>query len=227
MHTEWRERIPFYVAGTLPSAEAHNIKQHLESCASCRNYLNEWQEIRDVAIDEAQEAARPLPPLNIQALPKNPPIYLNGHNRENAISGRSQSRRPTNRLSLTLAAASIMMLLFVGLMIATNQNPETTASEPEANQQALQSNDIPACTVTSITEGAITLYSAPDITSDALTTIADANQAAAIARSDSHWYRVRYLSEDVLWMGWVDSERVELTGDCDALPLVNLTNPPE
>ncbi len=223
MHTEWREHIPFYVAGTLPPNEANTIKQHLDSCATCRSYLKDWQEIRDGVFEEAQEAAHPLPPLNIQAMP-------NGHH----ISDQHQSQPQRNRLSLTLAAASIMMVMFVGLIIATNQNPEATASQLEPiclpdcpDQSAVQTDDMPVCTVKSTSENAITLHAAPDTTSEALTTIQDESKATVIARSDSHWYRVRYISVSVLWVGWVDSEHVELDGDCDALPLVNLATPPD
>jgi anti-sigma factor RsiW len=54
LHRECRERLPWFVAGTLGDGEAAEVRRHLESCVACRA---EFDDCRDLADRVAREAA--------------------------------------------------------------------------------------------------------------------------------------------------------------------------
>lgn len=62
-HQDAQDMIPFYVAGTLPQAEARALEQHLADCAMCRRALEEWRVIGGAVRAEAEDWAQRLPPL--------------------------------------------------------------------------------------------------------------------------------------------------------------------
>ncbi len=66
----WHDRLPFYVAGTLPAAERLALDEHLRDCAICRAGVTSWREIAEAV--RAEAVARvpeyELLPLNISTI---------------------------------------------------------------------------------------------------------------------------------------------------------------
>ncbi|MDI3299693.1 MAG: zf-HC2 domain-containing protein [Bacillota bacterium] len=54
-----RERLPFYVAGTLSPAERQEVELHLASCVLCRRELQLWREIAGAVAAETAELGEP------------------------------------------------------------------------------------------------------------------------------------------------------------------------
>ena len=64
MHEQWRDLVPFYVAGTLPAGDRAAVEEHLAECAECREVLREWRLVAAAAQSETSERAIELPPLS-------------------------------------------------------------------------------------------------------------------------------------------------------------------
>jgi hypothetical protein len=76
------------------------------------------------------------------------------------------------------------------------------------------------CVVTPASPTGINLYAGPGQEYDILNTITQPNDAIAIARNESSWYRVRFTEAQSVWMGWVNIGNLRLTGSCDSLPVL-------
>ncbi len=142
MHQQWEDKIAFYVAGTLPPAEAAALEQHLQSCVACRRSLAEWQAVAGLVDGLAQDWARSAPPLSPATRAKvaarmNTPA--NGRDPARTLVAR-RYRHPPDRggrytLPLTLAAA-LAVLIFAGLLIAlanrgdSDEQPGSAAELP-------------------------------------------------------------------------------------------------
>ena len=64
MHDAWNEKLPFYVAGTLPESERVAVERHLAACEPCRAELRQWQLLATAARADAEAREAPLPPLS-------------------------------------------------------------------------------------------------------------------------------------------------------------------
>jgi hypothetical protein len=63
MHEQWQDKLSFYVAGSLPAAEAAALEEHLRTCKMCQQAIREWQQIAAVVRAEADMWSKQLPPL--------------------------------------------------------------------------------------------------------------------------------------------------------------------
>ncbi len=99
MHNNWEDLIPFYVAGTLPKADAARLENHLASCETCRQSLDQWRAIATAVRADAASQLRDLPPLTI--LP---------------TAAQQTSIRPRSAAPITLIAAVFTVILFGGLL---------------------------------------------------------------------------------------------------------------
>lgn len=149
MHSQWQDLIAFYIAGTLPPADAAALEQHLAHCAACRTALEEWRLIAGVVHTEAETWARAVPLLSpaihvqAAALPK---ASTNGHRLPSAtgvdlsqtiVSRRYHRPAPAVgrfTLPLTLAAAvAVVVLAGALLLILANRDNADPASGSMAN----------------------------------------------------------------------------------------------
>ncbi len=112
MHNAWEEMIPFYIAGTLPRADALRLEQHLAQCAQCRQALDEWQRIAAAVRADAASQMRGLPPLSPRVI-----AVANGQ-AIGRYGAASQMRHPSRAAttSLTLMAAVFTVVLLGGLL---------------------------------------------------------------------------------------------------------------
>jgi anti-sigma factor RsiW len=46
-HADWKDLIPFYIAGTLSKTEMLQLERHLAECVSCRQDVNDWSPSRE------------------------------------------------------------------------------------------------------------------------------------------------------------------------------------
>lgn len=63
-HQTWEALMPFYLARTLPEAQARALAAHLMTCDDCREALEEWGAIANATHHLATERASQLPPLS-------------------------------------------------------------------------------------------------------------------------------------------------------------------
>lgn len=132
MHDTWQERLPFYVAGTLPPDDARALEQHLAQCATCRQALAEWQAIATVVRTEADQWSHRLPPLSVEgraevSQPRHPQPQL----APRAIPAGPQTRINRRGLApLTALAAALMVVLFAALLAyLVNRDDEPDSTE--------------------------------------------------------------------------------------------------
>jgi hypothetical protein len=377
-HADWKDLIPFYIAGTLSKTEMLQLERHLAECISCRQDVNDWQTIGDAVRAEAEVWSRGLPPLSThvreytrQVVAKSsngvsPPqssVATSPRNYPVVINRRVASRQ--FRAPVTLVASVVVALVVGGLLIfsfmrnerdldedngleaasllhlsATPANTYSTVTPRPTEQTDLGILPVPSatplpptmtlaptplpprvsptvqsetlslapttfdgCSVSAATDEPVDIYAFPDtifevtgklvpgeflqtwvydggdwyqvvapgvgllgwvnrrdielhgdcgnvvlptatalsmdlcIVSpasgdginlyagpgqeyDILNTITQSNEAIAIARNESSWYRVRYTEAQSVWVGWVNIGNVTLTGSCDSLPVL-------
>ncbi len=114
-HKPWEDLIPFYVAQTLPLPDAAALERHLAHCPDCRQSVDEWRAIAAAVRVEASRQASWLPPLSPRVSAAPQAISANGAGQHDAYVLPTYPRRQA-RLSLTLAAALLTVLLFGGLL---------------------------------------------------------------------------------------------------------------
>ena len=68
MHNLWEEMLPFYIAGSLPKAEATRLERHLEHCETCSQSMSDWKLVAAAVRAEAASQMRALPPLSADVL---------------------------------------------------------------------------------------------------------------------------------------------------------------
>lgn len=132
MHEKWESLMPFYIARTLPAADARALEQHLLTCMSCRRAFDEWRLIANETWAEANERSLNLPPLSEKVraalipLPKNVQNGMLGEQTQQVSLRAAEYTRPnmrayrpprTSLLPLTaFAAAAALVIALVGVM---------------------------------------------------------------------------------------------------------------
>lgn len=144
-HTDWQDMLPEYIAGTLPDAARHALEDHLANCHECREAADDWRDIATITRKAAQSRRTQLPPLQIPFSKADAPngrgVYLPEkpikENRSVSINPniisvpknkRAVSRRP---IPLTLVAATTLVLLIVGLLLATMSRNASFLGAPQ------------------------------------------------------------------------------------------------
>jgi anti-sigma factor RsiW len=61
---QYRDQLPFYVAGTLPEGERSNIEQHVVMCNVCTEELSLWRTLAVITRASAQTREQHLPSLS-------------------------------------------------------------------------------------------------------------------------------------------------------------------
>ncbi|HVU11462.1 MAG TPA: zf-HC2 domain-containing protein, partial [Phototrophicaceae bacterium] len=115
MHNNWEELIPFYIAGTLPKAEAARLESHVAHCDDCRKSLDEWRQIASVVRADAASQLRDLPPLSARVLQvANGQASVRRYGYIPPVT--PQPTRSYRGTSITLLAAVVTVVLIGGLL---------------------------------------------------------------------------------------------------------------
>lgn len=132
MHNLWEEMLPFYIAGSLPKAEATRLERHLEHCETCSQSMNDWKLVAAAVRAEAASQMRALPPLSAEVL-REASRRIRSRVYETADVPRlveDPRQRPPARTSAPVVAlvAAFTVLVIGGVlalmvMTATQQNP--------------------------------------------------------------------------------------------------------
>lgn len=132
MHREIQDLLPFYAAGTLSSAEALLVDQHLYTCDACRRSLDEWRTISQVVKNRGEAWSKKLPPLS--------PMIHDSVYRDSRLGASRGRRTPFFRskafqslaaMPATALAATLTIILFSGVLVLftsgnTNPTPQPT-----------------------------------------------------------------------------------------------------
>lgn len=129
-HHDWQDLIPYYIAGTLDSADTAALERHLARCSTCRAAASEWRDIAGLVHAEASAWAAETPPLSESlraALIAGPLLSSNGHEQltvpvhpitdPDAHASHQRTARPRVRVPLTLAAVFAVLLAVGALMV--------------------------------------------------------------------------------------------------------------
>ncbi len=147
-HEDWQALIPFYIANTLTGEEKHKFEAHLSTCQDCRAEIEEWAVIGSAIRAQAETWGRGLPPLSAtvrsQLVSHIPPPP------NKAIPFPVEQAQPRRRINLplTLAAAVIALLVFVGLLVALMNGPSDKSSPVIAQQATATASHAPSATPT-------------------------------------------------------------------------------
>jgi len=63
MHEQWQQQLSFYVAGLLSLDEQTALEQHLITCNSCREAVEEWRQLAHVVVIDVESRVTGLPVL--------------------------------------------------------------------------------------------------------------------------------------------------------------------
>lgn len=158
-HDQWQERLPFYVARTLPPDERHRFEQHLAHCEQCQQELRLWQQLASAVWHDADEVARQLPPLS-------PTVYQRLSYRDQTPRHRYSSNPPTSpqpimtasqrtpprsaasRIPWTLVAAMLIMVCIGGLWTFSALLPRPTNETGVVILASPQAPDMSAASIT-------------------------------------------------------------------------------
>lgn len=157
MQNQWKDLIPFYVAGTLSDEETQALEAYLEQCgAPCYDEIEEWRTIASATWQYVDANSSSLPPLSQQVLtfvakeaelrasgklitpngfnaeavdnPTGAPVYT----RQQATASNKKIRR-NSRLPVTVVAAFMTMLVFGGILLSqlspSDLEPQTQVIE--------------------------------------------------------------------------------------------------
>lgn len=80
------------------------------------------------------------------------------------------------------------------------------------------------CLVTSNSGLSVNVRTGPGEQHDVVHSFSGVESVEAIARSDNQWYRVRFYSAGVEWLGWIPAYLVTASGPCDQLPVMLAQN---
>jgi uncharacterized protein YraI len=124
MHENWQELIPFYIAGSLPKAEAQKLERHLSKCIYCRQALDDWRTIGRVVRAEAESWGLDLPPLSPQMQAQmGSQVSVNGHHVDETtqtfmrpVYQREAFSRTRSWVTPTMAAA-VLVVVFSGALL--------------------------------------------------------------------------------------------------------------
>jgi hypothetical protein len=145
-HPQFEEMIPFYVARTLPLADAQALERHLATCAACRQSLREWRLIAAATWEEVDALVNDVPPLavDVRADARARLGAQNGFNRDlttpipvarhlrSPKAGRGRGGRRAFYSASTVAAALVMVALggLLLLMFSRSARPVDDALTP-------------------------------------------------------------------------------------------------
>ncbi|MEX0707260.1 MAG: zf-HC2 domain-containing protein [Woeseia sp.] len=120
-HDDYRELLPWYVNGTLSTAEHETVARHVEHCAECRGDINLFEQLRETVL---HSDAIPIVP------PASPDRLLRAVDRSTA------RRRAVRRTAAISGVAATLLVTFVaGLLLSGRGTPDpaqyrTLTSEP-------------------------------------------------------------------------------------------------
>ncbi len=148
-HKEWQDLIPFYVAQSLSSDDMRRFEQHLASCASCQQDIDDWRIIASAVWRQADSVARDLPPLSQE-------VYNRLNYRDRAPQSRYSSNPPQRKESaslvrpmkqsrrfampFTLVAGIVVAVLFGGLLMLIALRPPQNDVEIALNMTDISAN---------------------------------------------------------------------------------------
>lgn len=150
-HKDWQDLIPFYIAKTLPLEQQHSFEQHLATCSTCTQEIEEWRKIAVAVWQEADSAAQHVTPLSqdvynqlsthdrLPAAGQNPNSTHSGYLPKQSLR-RPQQQKPSRKLSLpiTLVAGIVVAFLFGALLIllTLRDEPQTLSNTIAQNTTA-------------------------------------------------------------------------------------------
>ncbi len=121
-HNEISENLPAFLLGGLDPDEEVAVREHLRGCEECQQELSSYEPLRDALNLSADDM--PLPAgarerllqrtRNVRSLPTMPPVSPPPSPED--LEARLASRRPS-RLPWTLAAASLLVAVFLGSLL--------------------------------------------------------------------------------------------------------------
>jgi hypothetical protein len=142
-HIYWQELIPFYIAKTLPPEQQQAFEQHLATCSNCAHEIKQWRTIAAAVWQEAESAAKQVPPLSQEVYNRlnyadrvpssrysaNPPRPDYVPKQALTPPQRQQANRKIT-LPLTMVAGTVVAFLFGALLIslALREQPEPLAN---------------------------------------------------------------------------------------------------
>ncbi|HEX3051935.1 MAG TPA: tetratricopeptide repeat protein [Aggregatilineaceae bacterium] len=148
MHEYWEDRLPYYVAGTLPPDERSALERHLRTCLLCQDKLHEWQLITHAVRAEASSRVSFLPPLkrvypsrNGWHKPENSSVEEHIVTTFELTRGLELRRNTTSSRTLsffTLAAAAVIVIVFAALIITPGGSHKNTGEDPSSAGLAAQ-----------------------------------------------------------------------------------------
>lgn len=121
MNHKWQEHLPFYVAGTLSTAQRNELEDHLKTCPECRARLKEWQLIakgtraeisgrgdQPPAFSMLRIQAAKLPAMALKVLPPTP----------NSPKPMARPKREVLNFSRALSLVALLIAVaFVGVLL--------------------------------------------------------------------------------------------------------------
>jgi len=107
LHRACRERLPWFVAGTLGDEEAAEVRRHLECCADCRADLDDCRDLADRVAREAASAPIAHPARLTRLLAR---LEGDDHRRQSAGAARRAPGRLRAALRRTPSAARWMLV---------------------------------------------------------------------------------------------------------------------
>lgn len=120
MHKKFEDLIPFYVAQTLPDDERRAVETYLAQSKEAQQEVADWHAIASVVYEDAARHAVGLPPLSpkvLDAIRQSQGRYSSEPTLETLQVVVPPARPTVNRwMSLTMAAAVLMVVLFAGLL---------------------------------------------------------------------------------------------------------------
>ncbi len=124
-HRHCLDQLPFYVADQLAPAERAALDEHLAACAACRAALDDWHTVADEVRATAASRVQRFP-----ALPAYHPLQEDLMTNPAMVYAPSLAALPKRRTksrysAITLAAALLVIVLFVGALVVLNdQHPD-------------------------------------------------------------------------------------------------------
>lgn len=102
---------------------------------------------------------------------------------------------------------------------------ETEQPKPTISPTSDQTSDDPlltagTCLIGNTNGQSINLYAGPSASYTVLTQITQFSNTVVTARNLLGWYRVKYIQDTGIWVGWVSEREATLFGECTDLPTV-------